>query len=381
MTQAVEHILDEEHRTFRETVHRFAEKEIAPLVDAAEAAGKYPVEIMRRAGELGFLGVGYPEDVGGGGAGLSFECLLIEECAAVSAGITSGMMLQGGLGTALIHQFGSPAQHQEYLVPALKGERLGCYAMSEPGAGSDVLGMSGRAVPEGDGYRVRANKVFITAAPYADFLVLVVYTEPEKRQEGLSVFIVERETPGIEIRTLKKLGHDSMETGEINIDCQIPASALLGDEGAGIKYVLSGLEKGRITHAARSLGVARAAKDLARSYAREREQFGKPISNFQSIQFDLARMEIDVASAALHVYGAALKHEQGERAMVEASMAKVVASEVAERVTSKAMHIYGGYGYMTEYPVERLFRDAKLYPVTEGTTEIQLRTLARELGI
>lgn len=381
MTSSLAHLLTSEHDAFRATARRFAQQEIAPLVDAAEANGRYPVEIVRRAGDLGFLAAGYPEDVGGSGAGVSFECVLIEECAAISAGITSGLMIQSGLATALIHEYGDELQRKNYLIPALRGERLGCFAMTEPNAGSDVLSMRGRAVPDGDGYRIQCNKVFITAAPYADYLIVVVYTAPEKRQKGLSIFVVERNLAGIEMRKLDKLGHHSMETAEIDIDCKVPASALLGDAGAGMTYLLKGLEKGRITHSARSLGVARAAKDMTRTYARDRIQFGQPISTFQAIQFELARMEIEVTSAALHVYSAALKLDSGERAMAEASMAKVVASETAEHVTSRAMHIHGGYGYMAEFPIERLFRDAKLYPVTEGTTEIQLRTLARELGI
>ncbi len=381
MSQTVSHLLGEEHETFRQSVRRFAEREIAPLVDEAEASGRFPVQIMARAGELGFLAVGYPETLGGGGVGLSFECILVEECARVCAGITSGMMLQTGLGTSLIHQFGNPEQHAQYLIPALRGEKLGCYAMTEPDAGSDVLGMRGTATRTANGYRVRANKVFITCAPFADFIVLVVYTDPAARQKGLSVFIVDRHQPGIEVRTLRKLGHHSMETGQLTIECEVPATALLGEEGRGMAYLLQGLEKGRITHAARSLGVATAATELARSYTAERRQFGKALNEFQAVQFELARMEIDVTTAALHVYSAALKHEHGERSMVAASMAKVVASEVAERVTSRALHLHGGYGYMAEYPIERLFRDAKLYPITEGTTEIQLRTIARELRI
>jgi len=368
----------EEQAEFRMTCRRFAEKEIAPLVESAEKSGVYPRGLREKAGEAGLLAITARPEFGGAGAGLTFQCIMLEECARVCAGITTGLM---GLGTRILASFGNAEQIAAYYVPSLKGKAMGAFAMSEPDAGSDVLAMKGRATREGNGWRIRANKMYITGATFADYLLVVAYTTPQARRQGLSIFVVETGTPGVEMHLLDKLGHRSMETASVFLDCHVPHTALLGEEGRGMEYVMHFLEEARITHAARSLGVARAGYEHAVEYAQQRKTFGKTINEYQAIQMKLAQMLIDVTSARLHVYGAAEKLDSGEPAHLEASMAKVVASEAAVSVTDQAMRIFAGQGYMNETPAQRFFRDARLYPMSEGTNEIQMRTIARMAGI
>jgi alkylation response protein AidB-like acyl-CoA dehydrogenase len=368
-----------EHESFRAMCRDFAEREIAPLVDEAEATGTYPRELLQRAGAAGLSSLSTPVEFGGSGAGPTFLVIAIEELARVCAGLATG--LTGGLGQHLLCTVATPEQREEYLGPTLLGEASGAFAMTEPDAGSDVLNMKGRAERLDDGrWRLTAQKMYITGAPFADYLFVVVYTAPERRRNGLSLFLVPTDTPGVEMQHLDKLGHRSMETAAVFFDCTLPAEALLGDEGAGMSYVSETLEIGRLTHAARSLGVARAAYDYAAEHARERVTFGNAISSYQSIQFRLARMLMDLRSTALHVMNTAERLENGGDVMMEACMAKVIASETAVGVSSDAMQIMGGLGYMMETPVQRYLRDAYLYPVSEGTTEIQLRTIARLAG-
>ncbi len=365
---------NEEQRAFRDMCRRFAEKEIAPLVTQAESSGVYPRELIKKAAEIGLLGLTAPEEHGGAGASVWFQCIMIEECARICAGLCTGLL---GLGQRLIPALGTPGQIERYLGPTIRGEKSSAFAMTEPGAGSDVLAMAGKAVREGNGWRITANKLYITGAPICDYMIVVVYTDRGARRNGLSLFLVDSDTVGIEIQKMDKLGHLSMETGSVFFDCLVPAEALLGEENHGIDYVMSVLEEGRITHAARSLGVARAGYEAAVEYAGTRETFGKTINQYQAIQMKLSQMLIDITSASLHVYSAAERYDSGQSAEVEASMAKVVASETAVGVTDQAMRIFAGVGYINDAPVQRFFRDARLYPITEGTNEIQLRTIAR----
>ena len=368
-----------EHEAFRTMCRDFAEREIGPLVDEAEATGVYPRGIRLRAAEAGLTGLSTPEEYGGSGADATFQVIAIEELARVCAGISTG--LTGGLGHHLLCTVASDEQRERYLGPTLAGESTGAFAMSEPDAGSDVLTMNGRATRTDDGWHIRAQKMYITAAPFSDYLFVVVYTAPERRRDGLSVFLVPTEIPGVEMAELDKLGHRSMETAAVFLDCHVSVDALLGEEGRGMSYISQTLEIGRLTHAARSLGVARAAYEYAEEHARQRVTFGKPIAAYQAIQFKLARMRIQLRSAALQVMDTAANLAAGRNTMIDACMAKVVASEAAVDVSSDAMQIMGGLGYMNETPVNRCLRDAYLYPISEGTTEIQLRTIARLSGL
>ncbi len=369
-----------EHESFRAMCRDFAEREIAPLVDEAEATGVYPKQIRLRASEAGLSGLGTPVEFGGSGASASFQVIAIEELARVCAGISTG--LTGGLGQHLLCSVATEAQRDKYLAPTLMGQASGAFAMTEPDAGSDVLNMSGRATRlDNGGWHLHAQKMYITGAPFSDYLFVVVYTAPERRRNGVSLFLVPTDSPGVEMHHLDKLGHRSMETAAVFFDCELPPDALLGEEGAGMKYVSETLEIGRLTHAARSLGVAKAAYEYAEDHAKNRVTFGNTIASYQSIQFKLARMRITLRSAALHVMNTAERLDAGRNVMMDACMAKVVASEAAVDVSTEAMQIMGGLGYMNETPVNRCFRDAFLYPVSEGTTEIQLRTIARLAGL
>lgn len=365
-----------EHAAFRTMCREFAEREIGPLVDEAERTGRYPVELRRRAATAGLTGLSTPEEFGGSGAGATFQVIAIEELSRVCAGLATG--LTGGLGDHLLCTVANDEQRSRYLSPTLTGDAIGAFAMSEPDAGSDVLNMKARATLLDDGsWHLKAEKMYITAAPFSAYLFVVAYTAPERRRDGVSIFLIPTETPGIEMHELDKLGHRSMETAAVFIDCEVPADSLLGEEGAGMRYVGRTLEIGRLTHAARSLGVARSAYEYADEHARNRVTFGQPIASYQGIQFKLARMRTILRSAALHVMDTARNLEAGNDTMMDACMAKVVASEAAVSVSSDAMQILGGLGYMNETPVNRCLRDAYLYPVSEGTTEIQLRTIAR----
>lgn len=368
----------EEQQAFRDVCRRFAEKEIAPLVEEAERTGVYPRELRQAAASLGLLAISVPESMGGAGGSLWDRCIMIEECARICAGLATGLM---GLGGKLLPELCTPAQIEKYLTPTIRGEKASAFAMTEPNAGSDVLNMSGTATRTKGGWHITANKMYITGAPISDYMIVVVYTDRKARRNGVSLFLVDTNTPGIEIQSMDKLGHRSMETGIVFFDCTVPEDALLGEEGKGMSYVMSVLEEGRITHAARSLGVARAGYECAAEYAGTRKTFGKTINQYQAIQMKLAQMLIDLTSARLHVYSAAGKLDAGHSCHLEASMAKVVASEAAASITDQAMRIFAGVGYINESPVQRFFRDARLYPITEGTTEIQLRTIARTAGL
>lgn len=367
-----------EQAAFRETCRRFAQREIGPRVEEAERTGVYPRDLRLRAAEAGLLGICASAEYGGAEAPLAFQCIAVEEFASVCAGLATGL---NSLGQRVLDQAGTAEQKARYLVPSLKGEMGSAFALTEPGAGSDVLAMRTTAVREGNGWRLRGNKLYITGAPCSDFMVVVAYTEPERRRDGVSLFIVESDSVGIDIHRMHKLGHRSMETGNVFFDCALPADAILGEPGRGMSYIMNLLEGGRITHGARSLGVARGALDLATAYAAERETFGHKINRHQAIEMKLAQMFTDLRSAHLHVYSAAAKHGAGAPALVEACMAKLVASEAAISITDQAMRIFAGVGYIDDAPIQRFFRDARLYPISEGTSEIQLRTIARAAGL
>jgi len=375
--------LSDEQEAFRQAVRSFAEKSLAPDVPQLEREGRFPLAQFRELGRLGYLGVGYPETWGGSGGDMVMRCLLIEEIARVNCGFAAALLAHVGLGCLPLLKFGTEAQKREYLVPALRGEKLGCWALSEPGAGSDAASIRTTAVRDGDHYRINGSKMFITNGNIADYCLLTAYTDRSRRGAGISTFVVDTKTPGFHVsRKLDKLGHHTSETAALTFeDLRVPASALLGGVEGGFAQVTGTLEGGRITHAARSVGVSQAALEAALAYAREREQFGQKIARFQAIRFKLARMAMEVETARTAMWRAAWLFDQGVRCMREAAMAKLYASEVAQRVTWEAIQIHGGYGYITEFPVERFWRDARLLTITEGTSEIQLVVIARELGL
>lgn len=374
----------EEEKMLQKAVRNFAEKEVAPLVEEAEEKQKFPVEVLHKMGELGYLCVNYPEEYGGGGLGVVAECIIIEELSRINAGIASGVMIQSGIGTSMILDYGSEGQKQKYVVPVTRGEKISAFGLTEPNAGSDAASIQTRAEKDGDCYVINGSKTFITLGNICDFICLACWTDKSKSPgKGISIIIVEKGAPGFTVaRMLEKVGFHSQETAELVFeDCRVPRENLIGEEGKGFGYLMNTLAHGRITHALTSVGIAQAALDEALRYANERVQFGRPIGKFQAIKFKLARMAMQVQAARLMGYHAAWLCDRGVKCNKEASMSKLFASEVANEVAGEAMHIFGGYGYMMEYPVQRFWRDAKLRKITEGTSEIQLSVIARELGL
>jgi len=376
--------LNEEHKMLQQTIKSFLEKELVPLVDEAEAKHKFPVDFFRKMGQLGYLCVNFPEKYDGAGLGVIGESIVVEELARVCAGVAAGVMLQSGIGLTSILDHGTEEQKQKYVVPAIKGEKIAAFGLTEPGAGSDAASIKTRAERKGDHYVINGRKTFITHANICDFILVAAWTDrSQKPGKGISIIVVDQGTPGFEVtRILDKVGFLSSETAELVFeDCKVPAENLIGEEGKGFGYLMGSLTHGRITHAFSSVGIAQAAFEEALRYAQEREQFGRPIGKFQSISFKLARMATQLQAARLLGYQAGWLYDQGLNCTKEASMAKLFASEMAAYVTGEAMHIFGGYGYMMEYPVQRFWRDAKLRQVTEGTSEVQQMVIAKELGL
>ena len=374
--------LSEEQEAFRQAVRALAEGMLAPQVEELEAKEQFPMEVFRELGRLGYLGVGVPESEGGSGGDTVMRAILLEEIARVNCGLAAALIAHVGLCTTPLIKFGTPEQQAKYLRPALTGEKLGCFGLSEPDAGSDAAGLRTTAVRDGDHYVINGSKMFITNGTIADYCLVAAYTDPTRRGAGISLFIVDSDTPGFIVeKKLKKTGHHTSETAALAFDeMRVPASALLGGVEGGFKQVTGSLEGGRVAHAARSVGVSQAALEAAVEYAKQRKQFGQPIAKFQAIKFKLARMAMEVDVARTTTLRAAWMFDQGA-CMREAAMAKLFCSEVAQRVTWEAMQIFGGYGYITEFPVERYWRDARLMTITEGTSEIQLTIIARELGL
>jgi alkylation response protein AidB-like acyl-CoA dehydrogenase len=375
--------LTEEQRVFKKVIHDFVEKEVVPLVEEAEREGKFPVQLFRKMGDLGFLCVRYPQEFGGGGADKVTECILVEELCKACAGIAGGLMVQGGLATEPIYRFGSQELKEKFLIPAIKGERIGAFGLTEPDVGSDAGSVKTRAIRDGDDYILQGTKTFITNGPICDYVVVAATVDPSLKAKGICLFVVERGTPGFTVaRKLDKVGNRSAETGELVFeDCRIPASQRIGDqEGVGFEQIRNTLMSGRITYGARCTGVAQAAYDASLNYARERAQFGRPIVQFQVSRFKLAQMAMKIDIMRSYTHRVARLYDKGLRVMKEASMVKLFSSENLQEILAQAMQIHGGYGYMMEYPVQRFWRDGRLFTVTEGTSEIHHMVIAGELG-
>lgn len=375
-------LLREDQRLFQETFRKFAEKEIAPLVEEAEETETFPLQLFPKMGKVGYLCPRYDERYGGAGIDKVTEVLLREELSRISQGIASTWSAHSHLGTFPIYHWGSEAQKQKYLVPAIKGEKIFAFGLTEPNAGSDVKAMATTARREGKSYVLNGRKIFITNGNICDFLTLVAYTDKSRGYRGISIFIVEKGTPGfIVTRKLKKEGVRSSETAELLFeDCRIPEESRIGEEGSFYK-VMETLNEGRIGVAGNCVGMAQGAYEAALRYAQERVQFGQPIAKFQAIAFKLADMATGIEAARLLVWRAAWMVDAGQNPIREASMAKLFASEVAVKVSREAMQIHGGYGQMREFPVGRFHRDALVYVVGEGTSEIQRLIIAKQMGL
>jgi alkylation response protein AidB-like acyl-CoA dehydrogenase len=376
-----ETVLSDEHRLFSKAVHHFLDREVAPHAEAADRTGDLPPGLVHRLGELGYLGLRYPEDVGGSGAGFVAVCLLMEEFYRVSAGMAAVAEIQCGLGTMPLFLAGTEEQKERYLRPALAGELLGAFALTEPDAGSDATSIATAARRAGSGWVLQGSKTYITNGSRADFLIVAARTG-EAGAGGVSLFVVDRRLGEVPARRIETLGLRASDTSEVFLDdVQLPADALLGEEGSGFAILMRTLNEGRIMVGAESVGLATAALEAAVGYAKTRQQFGSPIGAFQSIRFRLADMATQVAASRLLVYRAAQNVDEGTITREEASMAKLFASEVASHVTKDALYIHGGFGYMMEAPLQRYFRDSVANEIVEGTSDMQRESIARSLGL
>ncbi len=365
--------LTEEQTLLRDTVRRFAEEVVAPRAKEIDASGEFPLDFFRRAGELGLAGVYVPADLGGAGMDMIAYCLAIEEISRVCA--SSGVILSvnNSLVCDPILRFGNDEQKREFLEPLAAGRKLGCFALTEPGAGSDAAALRTTARRDGDHYVLDGDKVFITNGTHADVAIVFASVAPEKKHRGIAAFLVPTDAPGFSRGHHEyKLGVQASGTTQLYFEAmRVPAAWRLGEEGDGFKIAMSTLDGGRIGIAAQAVGIARGAFEAALAYAKERQQFGRPIADFQAIQFYLADMAMELDAARLLTFKAAWAKDQGKRYSLEAAQAKLFASEMAQKVTNKALQIHGGYGYTREYDVERFFRDARITEIYEGTSEIQ----------
>jgi len=373
--------LTQEQQMLRQMVRDFALKEIEPKAAEIDEREEFPWETINKMAELGLLGIPFPEKYGGAGMDNVCYAIAVEEIARVCGSTAITLAAHISLAAAPIYLFGTEEQKQRYLVPLAKGEVLGAFGLTEPQAGSDAAAIKTSAVLRGDHYVLNGTKCFITNAGVAQVLLISAKTDPSAGHRGISSFIVERDFEGLKIgKRENKLGLRGSDTSEIIMeDCLVPKENLLGKEGEGFKQALITLDGGRISIGAMAVGIAQGALDKSIQYAKERVQFGQPIANFQAIQWMLADMATEIHAARLMVYEAARLEDAGVRFTKEASMAKLFASEVAMRATTKAIQIHGGYGYCKDYPVERYFRDAKLTEIGEGTSEIQRLVIARYL--
>ena len=373
--------LTDEQRLLRQTVREFAQAEIAPHVREWDQAQQYPRELIGKMAELGLMGIQIPEQWGGAGMSAIDYCLCLEEIARVDPAVALSVAAHNGLGPAHIFMFGTDQQKTRWLVPLAKGERLGAWALTEPGAGSDAAATRTTAVRDGGDWVLNGTKTFITHGASADVLVVMASTDRARGAKGISAFVVERGTPGLRAgRKEDKLGMRASETTEVILEhCRVPSDHLLGEQDAGFIGALQVLDAGRIGIAALAVGLAQGAFESARQYASTRIQFGQPIASFQAIQWKLADMATRIDAARLLTWRAAFLKDRQQKTTLESAMAKLYSSEIAVRVADDAVQIHGGYGFVKDYPAEKFFRDVKLTTIGEGTSEIQRLVIARQL--
>ena len=370
--------LNEEQKLLQKSVREFAETEVRPLAKELDETGRFPRELFAKAAELGLTGVAFPESEGGAGFDHTAYTIVIEEISRCCASTGVILSVQNSLYCDPIHRFGTAEQKKKFLLPFTSGEKIGCYALTEPQAGSNAAALQTRAVKKGDKYVINGTKAWITNGGVADAAIAYVNTDPAKGEKGITAIVVEKGTPGFKVgKEEKKLGIHATACSELVFtDCEVPEANRIGNEGEGYKVALSTLDGGRIGIAAQATGIAQGAFEAALKYAQERMAFGHPIAQFQAIQFMLADMATEIDAARLLARRAAWKQDSGARFSMEASVAKLYASEMATRVAHKAIQIHGGNGYSTEYPVERAYRDARITEIYEGTSEIQRLVIA-----
>lgn len=372
--------LTDEERMFQSAVRDFARQEVAPFVREMDEAGLFRKDLLRQFFDLGLMGIEIPDEYGGQGGTFFQSVLAVEELAAVDPSAAVIVDVQNTLVNNAVMRWASDEQKRRYL-PRLATDTVGAYALSEAGAGSDAFALSTRATESGGEYVLNGRKLWITNGFEAGLFVLFATLNPEAGYRGITAFLVERDAPGFEVgKKEDKLGIRASSTCELILDnCRIPKANVMGEPGKGYKIAIETLNEGRIAIGAQMIGLARGALDHALKYARERKQFGKPIADFQGVQFELARMAIDVEAARLLVYNAARLRDAGAPFTTEAAMAKYFASQVAETVASRAVEVFGGVGFTRDYPVEKYYRDAKIGRIYEGTSNMQLMTVAKQV--
>jgi alkylation response protein AidB-like acyl-CoA dehydrogenase len=378
----------EEHEMIRQTAREFAQKEIAPIAAEYDESGEFPFETIMKMGEMGFMGIEVPEEYGGAGMDTLAYVLALEEICKADAAHGIIMSVNNSLYCFGIHKFGSEYQKQEFLHPVASGKSVGAYSLTEPMAGSDAGSIRCQAVRDGDQYVLNGRKSWVTSGPVAEYIVVFTMTAPEKKNKGITAFIINKDLPGFSVGKMEpKLGIRASATSEILFeDCRVPVENRLGEEGEGFKIAMAVLDVGRIGVATQALGISGAAYEASLDYAIEREAFGQKIGEFQGISFKLADMKTKLEASRLLVYNAAMAKERskttGERFSLEASIAKLFSSEASMFISHAAVQIHAGIGFSKELPVERYFRDAKITEIYEGTSEIQRLVISRmETGL
>jgi len=371
-------VLSEDEDLFRASVREFAEGELRPRVEAMEHAGKIDPAVIKQCFELGLMSIETPEDFGGAGSSFFNAIVAIEELARVDASVSVFVDVHNTLVTNALLRWGSDEQKKKYL-PQIAESRVGAYALSEAASGSDAFALKTRAVDKGDHYELTGQKLWITNGNEAEVFVLFATVDPEAGYKGITAFLVEKQFEGFSVgKKEDKLGIRASSTTELILDnCRVPKENVLGEVGKGYKTSIETLNEGRIGIGAQMLGIAQGAYEAALGYTAEREQFGQSINNFQGVQFQLAEMAVEIEAARLLVYNAARLKDAGKPFVKEAAIAKLYSSRVAENVASKAIELYGGYGYVKDYPVEKYWRDSKIGAIYEGTSNMQLQTIAK----
>ena len=374
-------VLSKEQEMARGLFRQFAETEAKPLAQEIDETERFPIETVKKMQKYGFMGIPFAKEYGGQGCDSLTYAICVEELSRVCG--TTGVIVSAhtSLGAEPINKFGTPEQKEKYLIPLAKGEKLGAFGLTEPGAGTDAAGQQTKAVLEGNHYVLNGSKIFITNGGQADIYIIFAMTDKSKGTKGISAFIVEKDFPGFSIGTKeKKMGIRGSSTTELIFEnCIVPKENLLGQEGKGFGIAMTTLDGGRIGIAAQALGLAQGAFDETVAYVKERKQFGRSIAKFQNTQFQLADMKTKIEAARLLVYNAAKAKDTKKRFSVEAAMAKLYAAEVAMEVTTKCVQLHGGYGYTREYPGERMMRDAKITEIYEGTSEVQRMVISGDL--
>ncbi|WP_455373121.1 acyl-CoA dehydrogenase family protein [Limibacillus halophilus] len=374
--------LSEEQTLIRDTARQFAQERLWPQAAELDREHRFPAEALAEMGQLGFMGMTVPEEWDGAGADNISYALSLIEVAAGDGAVSTIMSVHNSVGCQPILRFGSQEQKERFLKPMARGEKLGAFMLTEPQAGSDASAIRTRAEKRGNAYVLNGSKQFITSGNKADVAIVFAVTDPEKGKKGISAFIVPTQTPGYKVaRVERKLGQNASDTCQVTFEeMELTPDLLLGEEGEGYRIALSNLEGGRIGIAAQSVGMARSAYEVALAYAKDRQSMGKPIIEHQAVNFRLADMATELHAAELMVLEAARLKDAGQPCLKEAAMAKLFASEMAERVCSAAIQIHGGYGYLADYPVERIYRDVRVCQIYEGTSDIQRLIIGRQIS-